>query len=65
MKIEEYPCVKMKREAQMRIQTETGKLELAEQLAWHRRSFEALSKRREELRGRIPADGRRILPYSR
>ena len=56
MKIEEYPCVKMKREAQVRIQNETGKLELAEQLAWYRKSFDALSKHREELRGRMPAN---------
>ena len=54
MKIEEYPCVKMKREAQKRIQAEIGKLELADPLAWHRKSFEALRKRREELRNRIP-----------
>jgi hypothetical protein len=56
MKIEEYPCVKIKRLAQERIRATTGKLDLAEQLAWHRRSFEALCKRREELSGRIPAN---------
>jgi len=51
MKIEEYPCVKMKRAAQERIHDETRKMDLAKLLAWHRRSFEELCKRREELAG--------------
>jgi hypothetical protein len=59
MKIEEYPCVKIKRAAQERIHAETKKLNLAEQLAWHRRSFEELSKRREELAGRFVPNAKR------
>ena len=59
MKIEEYPCVKIKRVTQERIHAETRKLDLAEQLAWHRRSFEELRKRREELAGRFAANAKR------
>ena len=59
MKIEEYPCVKIKRVAQERIRATTGKLDLQEQLAWHRRSFEALCKRREELAGRFAPTAKR------
>jgi hypothetical protein len=49
MKIEEYPCVKMKREAQERIHAETKHLAPKDQLARHRQSFEELKRRREEL----------------
>jgi hypothetical protein len=59
MKIEEYPCVKIKRVTQERIHAETRKLDLAEQLAWHRRSFEELCKRRDELAGRFAANAKR------
>jgi len=49
MKIEEYPCVKMKREAQERIHAETKHLAPEDQLARHRQSFEELIRRREKL----------------
>jgi len=49
MKIEEYPCVKMKREAQERIHAETKHLAPEDQLARHRQSFEELKRRREEM----------------
>ena len=51
MKIEEYPCVKIKREAQARDYEITKGMECGERLARLGRSFEALVKRREELRG--------------
>ncbi len=49
MKIEEYPCVKVKREAQERIHAETKHLAPEDQLARHRQSFEELKSRREKL----------------
>ncbi len=49
MKIEEYPCVKMKREAQERIHAETKHLAPEDQLARHRQSFEELKSRRKKL----------------
>ncbi len=49
MKIEEYPCVKIKRMAQNRIYFETRHLAFQERLARHQRSFEELLKRKEAI----------------
>ena len=53
MKIEEYPCVKIKRQAQERIYEETKEMTTEQRLAYHQRSFARLQARQAELRERL------------
>ena len=57
MKIEEYPCVKIKRQAQERIYEETKEMTPEQRLTYHQRSFDRLQARQAELRAlsRLPA----------
>ena len=52
MKIEEYPCVTIKRQAQERIYEETKGMTPEQRLAYHQRSFARLQARQAELRSR-------------
>ena len=52
MKIEEYPCVKIKRQAQERMYEETKEMTPEQRLAYHQRSFASLQARQAELRAR-------------
>jgi len=53
MKIEEYPCVKIKRQAQERIHAETKEMTPEQRLTYHQRSFARLQARQAELRARF------------
>jgi hypothetical protein len=53
MKIEEYPCVKIKRQAQERIYEETKEMTPEQRLTYHQRSFAHLQARQAELRARF------------
>lgn len=50
MKINEYPCVTIKREAQERIYEETKGMSSEQKLAYHQHSFARLQARQAELR---------------
>jgi hypothetical protein len=53
MKIEEYPCVKIKRQSQERIYEETKEMTPEQRLTYHQRSFSRLQARQAELRARL------------
>lgn len=53
MKIEEYSCVRIKRQAQERIYEETKGMTAEQRLAYHQRSFTRLQARQAELRARL------------
>jgi len=53
MKIEEYPCVKIKRQGQERIYEETKGMTSEQRLAYHQRSFARLQARQAELRAEL------------
>ncbi len=53
MKIEEYTCVKIKRQAQARIYEETKEMTPEQRLTYHQRSFARLQERQTELRARL------------
>ncbi len=55
MKIEEYDCVKIKRQAQERIYEETKDMTPEQRLAYHQRSFAQLQAKQKELRALQPA----------